>query len=118
MVLSVLLPCFKRIADATLAVDGCFIITADHGNAEEKIGMQTGDINKDHTTAPVPFIVISKELKRAAPAKLGYDNLAALVPEGALSDIAPTILELYNFAKPVEMTGQSLLEVIKHSSEK
>lgn len=103
----------KRIADATLAVGGCFMITADHGNAEEKINAQSGDINKDHTTSPVPFIVVAKELRRTIPAKFGYDNLAAMVPEGALSDIAPTILDMYGFPKPDEMTGISLLPVIE-----
>jgi 2,3-bisphosphoglycerate-independent phosphoglycerate mutase len=103
----------RRIADAVLSVGGVFMITADHGNAEEKVSVQTGDINKDHTTAPVPFIVVANELKRKTPAKFGYDNLASLIPEGALSDIAPTILELYNLPKPAEMSGVSLLSVIE-----
>jgi len=109
---------FKRLADAVLSANGCLVITADHGNAEEKINIQTGAINKDHTTAPVPLIVISNELKRSKPVKFGYDNLASLMPEGALSDIAPTILELFGMKKPVEMTGVSLLPVIEASAGK
>jgi 2,3-bisphosphoglycerate-independent phosphoglycerate mutase len=109
---------FKRLSDAVLSVDGCLIITADHGNAEEKIDIQTGAINKDHTTAPVPFIVISNELKRTKPIKFTYDDLASIMPEGALSDIAPTILEMFEMKKPIEMTGISLMPVIEASAGK
>ncbi len=108
----------KRIADAVIATDACFLITADHGNAEEMVNVQSGEINKDHTTSPVPLIVISKELQRIVPLKLSYNSLAGMVPEGALSDIAPTILDLYGFPKPKEMTGESLLSVIVENSGK
>ncbi|KKR23381.1 MAG: hypothetical protein UT53_C0021G0008, partial [Candidatus Yanofskybacteria bacterium GW2011_GWD2_39_48] len=33
--------------------------------------------------------------------------------QGFLSDVAPTILELLQIAKPSEMTGDSLLEYLK-----
>ncbi len=106
-----------RFAEAVLAVDGIFIITADHGNAEIMLNTVSGEINKDHTTSPVPFILIGKEFKRSVPAKVSYDTLASLMPEGALSDIAPTILELFGIEKPPEMTGISLLEVLKKRIE-
>ncbi len=102
-----------RIADAVLAVGGVFIVTADHGNCENMVDPDTGKINKDHTTAPVPFIVVAAELARAQPdQRLDYPNLSTIMPEGALSDIAPTILELFGMQKPPEMTGQSLLGAI------
>ena len=104
---------FKRLADAVLSVGGCLVITADHGNAEEKINIQSGTINKDHTTAPVPLIVISNELKRTKPVSFNYDSLASVMPEGALSDVAPTILELFGLKKSAEMTGISLMPVIE-----
>jgi 2,3-bisphosphoglycerate-independent phosphoglycerate mutase len=103
---------FSRLADAMLTAGGCMIITADHGNAEEMIDNQTGEINKDHTTAPVPFIVIAKELKRHTHSVSGYNDLASLVPEGALTDIAPTILDLFGLPQPPEMDGISLIPAI------
>ena len=101
-----------KIANAVLAVNGIFIITADHGNAESMINNATGQIDKDHSTSPVPFIVVGNHFRRKAPAKITYDNLAAMMPDGALSDIAPTILELMKLPKPPEMTGESLLSVL------
>ncbi len=48
-------------------------------------------------------------LKLPKPRKEGYLYLATVVPDGLLSDIAPTVLELLNLEKPAEMTGISLL---------
>ena len=102
-----------RIAQAVLDVDGVFIITADHGNCEDMVDPDTGNINKDHTTAPVPFIVVARELARPKPdVRLDFPNLASIMPAGALSDIAPTILEMFGIPKPVEMTGESLVEAV------
>ena len=39
------------------------IVTADHGNVEQMINLKTGDIDKDHTTNPVPFLLIANEFK-------------------------------------------------------
>jgi 2,3-bisphosphoglycerate-independent phosphoglycerate mutase len=103
----------SKIAQSVLDVGGCFIITADHGNAEQMIDPKTGEINKDHTTAPVPFIIIAKDLEKDQPAGMDYLKLSALMPEGALSDIAPTILEMMGLEKPKAMTGISLYKVIQ-----
>ena len=103
-----------RIADAVLGVDGVFIITADHGNCEQMVDLNTGGIHKDHTTAPVPFIVVARDLKRTKPdERLDYTSLASIMPEGALSDIAPTVLALFGMPKPSAMTGESLLSEIE-----
>jgi len=101
-----------KIAEAVLAAAGCLIITADHGNCEQMINSQ-GEIDKDHTTAPVPLILIAAPFKRTVPFKTGYGSLAAIMPEGALSDVAPTILELFALDKPAQMTGISLLPALK-----
>lgn len=102
-----------KIAASVLGVSGCLIITADHGNAEEMIDFQTGAINKDHTTSPVPIILVAREFQRRIPAKIEYTTLASYMPEGALSDIAPTVLELLNLPKAEQMTGLSLLPALK-----
>lgn len=73
------------------------IVTADHGNAEEMIDEETGEIKTAHTTNPVPFILVSKKWK-----KINRD-------QGSLQDIAPTILKLLGLKKPKEMTGKSFI---------
>ncbi len=102
--------CMKLILDSCLSADACLLITADHGNIEQMINPKSGDIDKDHTTNPVPFLLIANEFKFTNPKETGYQNLAAQIPEGVISDIAPTILDLLGLEKPGEMTGISLLE--------
>jgi len=87
-----------RIVDATLRRNGTVVITADHGNAEEMIDEKTGEILTEHTTNPVPFIVVNNELKGQKMTKAGK-----------LADVAPTVLKLLGIKKPKEMTGKNLL---------
>jgi 2,3-bisphosphoglycerate-independent phosphoglycerate mutase len=84
------------------------LITADHGNVEEMINFKTGEINKEHSTNPVPFIVIAEGLKREIPLK-EVPDLSSLRASGILSDVSPTILKLMGLPKPEEMTGTSLI---------
>jgi 2,3-bisphosphoglycerate-independent phosphoglycerate mutase len=104
--------CLKKIMDSCLLADAALIITADHGNVEQMINLKTGDIDKDHTTNPVPLLLVANEFKFKKPLSVGYVSLAARVPEGVISDVAPTILELMGLPKPSEMTGINLLEVV------
>lgn len=103
--------CLKKIMDACLEQDAALIITADHGNVEQMINSRTGDIDKDHTTNPVPFLLVAKDFKFSIPTHSDYLSLSARVPAGVISDIAPTILELFGLPKPAEMTGIGLLQV-------
>lgn len=89
-----------KIVAETLALDGSIIITADHGNVEEMINLQTGQIDTEHSDNPVPFIVINNAFR-------GRGNT---LPHGILADIAPTILELAKITVPEEMTGKNLLD--------
>lgn len=91
------------------------IISADHGNAEQMINPQTGEPKTEHTLNPVPFYLIGKEFKVGKPssAKASEGKYSFEVPEGMLSDIAPTILALMQIPQPSEMTGVSLLKVLK-----
>lgn len=102
----------KKILDACLLADAVMLITADHGNAEQMINPKNGDIDKDHTTNPVPFLVVANEFKFPVPYKRRFVFLAGRVPAGVIADIAPTILELFGLPKPEEMTGINLLDVI------
>ncbi len=108
----------KQLADAVLAADAAMIITADHGNIEQMIDLKTGDIDKDHTTNPVPFLLVAKEFKLAASLKLKYSALAASVPAGVICDVAPTILALLGLPKPFEMTGVNLLDLVADFSRR
>ena len=89
---------------------GIVIITADHGNIEEKLYKFTGEKRTKHSINPVPFYLVSQDLTRLEPRS--DEEVKSLYQKvgGTLSDIAPTVLELFNLPKPEEMTGRSLLE--------
>ncbi len=106
--------CLGALIDAVLALDGALLLTADHGNAEEKIDLQTGFLIKEHSSNPVPFIIIAKEWENHPTALSLGNDLSSLTPVGLLSDIAPSILALMGIEKPKEMTGQNLLNYIKN----
>lgn len=104
--------CFKRLIPPILQKGGAILITADHGNAEQLLDLQTGNINKEHSNNPVPCILIAKMLEGKSLDfidPIGKD-LSVIEPSGLLSDVAPTILDLLGLDKPKEMTGRSLLE--------
>ena len=86
--------------------DWTLVITADHGNAEEKIDIFNGEIKTEHTLNNVPVWLVSKNFKKDTPQKIKLDNLKVI---GLLSDVAPTILDILKIEKPNEMTGESLL---------
>jgi 2,3-bisphosphoglycerate-independent phosphoglycerate mutase len=78
---------------------GVVFITADHGNCEELINGATGEVDTEHSTNPVPFVVIGKQ----------YLNRGTTLPPGILADVAPTILSVMGIPKPESMTGRALL---------
>ncbi len=86
--------CVGRVVDATKAMGGIAMITADHGNAEE-MTKPDGSPMTAHTTNPVPFIVV---------------GAAVELHPGRLADIAPTILDVMGLACPPEMDGKTLIE--------
>ena len=86
--------CVGRVVDATRAMGGIAMITADHGNAEIMV-KGDGSPMTAHTTDPVPFIVV---------------GAAVELHPGRLADIAPTILDVMGLACPPEMDGKSLIE--------
>jgi 2,3-bisphosphoglycerate-independent phosphoglycerate mutase len=72
------------------------IVTADHGNCEEIIDPYTGEPNTQHTTYPVPCLIVDEDNWQLSSA-------------GGLSNVAPTILELMGLPIPEEMSAGSLL---------
>ncbi len=103
--------CVKQLTETTLAKGGVVFITADHGNAEELLNLQSGKVDKEHSTYPVPFIAIGKqwEGKNAGVSDSIGSDLSLVQPAGILSDVAPTILKVMGLPQPEEMTGRSLL---------
>ncbi|MEE8349857.1 MAG: 2,3-bisphosphoglycerate-independent phosphoglycerate mutase [Acidobacteriota bacterium] len=89
--------CMGRIHRKVQEVGGVMMVTSDHGNAEQMIAPDTGELHTAHTSNPVPFILLDDH----------YDR--KLRRGGALEDIAPTVLEYLELEKPPEMTGKSLL---------
>lgn len=89
--------CLGRIAAAMEERRAPLLVTADHGNAEEMLE-PNGEPHTAHTSNLVPFILVDA----------GYRDAA--LREGALEDVAPTVLDILGLPQPVEMTGKSLIE--------
>lgn len=90
--------CIQQVAEKVLATGGHLLLTADHGNAEQMMDDQNKPYTA-HTSNAVPFILISHEYQKVQ-----------LNSNGALEDVAPTILDLLDIDKPLEMTGTSLIK--------
>ncbi len=104
--------CIGKIKARVAEVGGTLVITGDHGNAEEMINLETGQIDTGHSTNPVPLWIVNEKYRKDG----GEPNVGARAPEpsgsptaGILADVAPTILEIMAIQKPKEMTGNSLL---------
>jgi 2,3-bisphosphoglycerate-independent phosphoglycerate mutase len=87
-----------RILAAVEREGGVALVTADHGNAEEMLDSE-GKPQTAHTSNPVPLVVT--------------DATVSLQDGGELSDLVPTAISLLGLAKPLQMSGQNLLEVKK-----
>ena len=86
--------CLGRVVDAVQEQGGVSLITADHGNAEQKLEADGVTPHTAHTTNLVPLILTEKGVTLRA---------------GELSDLAPTVLALLGVDRPPEMTGQDLV---------
>jgi len=85
-----------HIVEVAKQTNAKVVITADHGNIEEMRNMKTDEVDTEHSTNPVPCIIINdgKKIKRH---------------RGKLADVAPTILNLMGLKPPKEMSGKSLI---------
>ncbi len=88
--------CVGRVIDALDLDRWRAIVTADHGNADIMIDPETGAPHTAHTTSPVPCILVDPDWK------------GELIDDGALRDIAPTMLNWMGIDPPPEMTGRDL----------
>jgi 2,3-bisphosphoglycerate-independent phosphoglycerate mutase len=89
--------CIGRVVKAMQSIGGEVIITADHGNAEQMLDRVTHQAHTAHTLNPVPFLYIGRKAK--------------LVDDGALRDLAPSLLSMMGLPQPSEMTGHSLIQI-------
>ncbi|MFZ0312586.1 MAG: 2,3-bisphosphoglycerate-independent phosphoglycerate mutase [Candidatus Korobacteraceae bacterium] len=99
--------CLGQVYNALRQHGGAMIVTADHGNAEQMIDPATGGPQTAHTTNPVPFIVAAEHAV-TIPNLKGDPRRFTLRPDGALQDIAPTMLGILGLPQPKEMTGRDL----------
>jgi 2,3-bisphosphoglycerate-independent phosphoglycerate mutase len=87
--------CLGRLSDAALNANALLAITADHGNAEEKLDAKGNPLTA-HTTNLVPFLLVAKGL------------CGRLADGGKLGDVAPTLLALMGLPIPERMNGRNL----------
>jgi 2,3-bisphosphoglycerate-independent phosphoglycerate mutase len=89
--------CVRQVVEATVAIGGAALVTADHGNSDQMLDYDTGKPHTAHTTNLVPFIYVAQQKPdwRFANGKLG--------------NVAPTVLELMGLEPPTVMTCNSLI---------
>jgi 2,3-bisphosphoglycerate-independent phosphoglycerate mutase len=87
--------CIGRVIEATRAVGGEVLISADHGNAEQMFDVATGQPHTAHTLNVVPVVYVGRPV--------------AIADGGSLQDLAPTLLAIMGVPQPAEMTGHSLV---------
>ncbi|QPH53021.1 2,3-bisphosphoglycerate-independent phosphoglycerate mutase [Pontivivens ytuae] len=87
-----------RVFDALESAGGAMILTADHGNCETMVDPETGGPHTAHTLNPVPVVLIG-----------GPEG--AVMRDGRLADLAPSLLKLMELDPPAEMSGKPLFSV-------
>jgi 2,3-bisphosphoglycerate-independent phosphoglycerate mutase len=95
-----------QIVNEVYAKGGLVVITADHGNAEEMINNQTGEVDTEHSIYPVPLLIIGPQ----------FANNPVMLPSGILADVAPTMLDIMGIKKPDTMTGRALAKNVKRTA--
>ena len=93
--IEVLDECVGRAVEAMQACGGEVLITADHGNAETMLDEENGQAHTAHTLNLVPLLYIGRK--------------ASIPGDGALQDVAPTLLAMMGLPQPPEMTGRPLI---------
>ncbi|KAG6466184.1 hypothetical protein ZIOFF_076027 [Zingiber officinale] len=105
----------KIILDAIEQVGGIYVVTADHGNAEDMVKRnksgkpeldKSGNIQilTSHTLQPVPIAIGGPGL--AAGVRYRKD-----VPDGGLANVAATVMNLHGFVAPSDYET-TLIEVV------
>jgi 2,3-bisphosphoglycerate-independent phosphoglycerate mutase len=74
-----------RLVTTTRSIKGAMLVTADHGNCEMMRDPKTGKPHTAHTTNPVPVLLM---------------GTGAVLRNGLLANVAPTLLEILGLRKP------------------
>ncbi|XP_010683420.2 2,3-bisphosphoglycerate-independent phosphoglycerate mutase [Beta vulgaris subsp. vulgaris] len=104
----------KMILDAIEQVGGIYVVTADHGNAEEMVKRdkkgqpsldKSGNIQilTSHTLQPVPIAIGGPGLSPSVRFRMD-------VPTGGLANVAATVINLHGFEAPSDYEP-TLIEV-------
>ncbi|XP_020591641.1 2,3-bisphosphoglycerate-independent phosphoglycerate mutase [Phalaenopsis equestris] len=107
----------KMILDAIVQVGGIYVVTADHGNAEDmvkrgKSGQPIFDkegkvqILTSHTLQPVPIAIGGPGLSPGV-------RFRSDVPDGGLANVAATVLNFHGFDAPSDYET-TLIEVVEN----
>jgi 2,3-bisphosphoglycerate-independent phosphoglycerate mutase len=89
-----------RVIDAARSAGVTVLVTADHGTVETWY-YPDGTVDTGHTDSPVPLVLVDPSFEGRT------DGI--LRDGGALTDVAPTVLDLLGLDRPDVMTGTSLL---------
>lgn len=81
-----------RLVELNRRLGGITVITADHGNCEEKIDAK-GNMKTSHTLNAVPFIIVDEH------ARYTVDSTRVEQPAG-LTNVAATLCNLLGYKKP------------------
>lgn len=91
--------CLHELTSLILKKKGAIMITADHGNAEKMIDLQTNEIWAEHTTNPVPFILVDNERKGV---KLRKNSIK-------LANILATICDIFEVKDVPKIIEKSII---------
>ncbi|MEX2273893.1 MAG: 2,3-bisphosphoglycerate-independent phosphoglycerate mutase [Vicinamibacterales bacterium] len=91
--------CLEKMAAAMRAAGGRLIVTADHGNAEQMWDDELNAPHTAHTSNPVPVMLVD------------FSEEVPKLQDGALCDVAPTMLGLLGLPLSEGMTGRDLREI-------
>ena len=107
--------CVKELLDVVDEVNGRWLLTSDHGNADDMVQREKKTLKPiiengkaialtSHTLAPVPVAVGGAGL----PAGVGLKGQEEM-PEAGLANVAATVLNLMGFAAPPHMQPSMLV---------
>ena len=85
-----------KVVEEAIAQDYVVLMTADHGNADYAVNPD-GTPNTAHSLNTVQFVVINA------------GDEVKTVKDGALCNVAPTILKLMGIPQPAAMTAEPLI---------
>lgn len=92
--------CLGKVLEKILELGGTAFVMSDHGNAEQMVNPRTGSPDTEHTTNPVPFIIVSADEK---------NKNIILRNDGILATVSPTVLETMGIKRPPSMVNQSII---------